>query len=121
MPNFEETIQDIKSRISCVEYAQRNNLSIRYSGDRTISPFRSGAKNKTSFWVFDDHWYDWGGGNGGDVIDLAAMLNHDGDKSKAIRELAQLTGVSLSSDTDNTEWVKYTQNLCAEIEFYHKK
>ena len=120
MPNFKETIQDIKSRISCVEYAQRNNLSIRYSGDRTISPFRSGAKNKTSFWVFDDHWYDWGGGNGGDVIDLAAMLNHDGDKSKAIRELAQLTGVSLSSDTDNTEWVKYTQNLCAEIEFYHK-
>ena len=120
MPNFKETIQDIKSRISCVEYAQRNNLSIRYSGDRTISPFRSGAKNKTSFWVFDDHWYDWGGGNGGDVIDLAAMLNHDGDKSKAIRELAQLTGVTLSSDTDNTEWINYTQNLCAEIEFYHR-
>lgn len=120
MPNFKETIQDIKSRISCVEYAQRNNLSIRYSGDRTISPFRSGAKNKTSFWVFDDHWYDWGGGNGGDVIDLAAMLNHNGDKSKAIRELAQLTGVTLSSDTDNTEWINYTQNLCAEIEFYHR-
>ncbi len=120
MSNFKETIQDIKSRISCVEYAQRNNLSIRYSGDRTISPFRSGAKNRTSFWVFDDHWYDWGGGNGGDVIDLAAMLNHGGDKSQAIRELAQITGVTLSTTTDNTEWVNYTQNLCAEIEYYHR-
>ena len=105
MSNFKEIIQDIKSRISCVEYAQTCGLPIRYSGDRCVSPFRSGAKNKTSFWVFDDHWYDWGGGNGGDVIDLAAMLNHNGDKSQAIRELAQITGVTLSTATDNTEFL----------------
>jgi putative DNA primase/helicase len=119
MSDFKSKIQEIKSRISCVEYAQNNNLPIRKSGDRCLSPLRPGAKNKTSFWVFDDHWYDWGGGNGGDVIDLAALLNHDGDKSKAIRELAQLTGVELNSSNNSQEWVSYTQNLCNEIEYYH--
>lgn len=121
MPNFKETIADIKSRMSCVTYAQNNGLPIRKSGDRCQSPLRPNAKNQTSFWVFDDHWYDWGGGNGGDVIDLAALLNHDGDKSKAIRELAQLTGVEIYSTNNSQEWVDYTQNLCNEIEFYHRQ
>lgn len=120
MSNFKTAIQDIKSRISCVEYAQRNNIPIRYSGDRCSSPLRPGAKNKSSFWVFDDHWYDWGGGNGGDVIDLAAMLNHGGDKSQAIRELAQITGVNTDYG-NNQEWVNYTQNLCQEIQYYHEQ
>ena len=119
MPSFKEAIQEIKSRISCVDYARNNNLPIRKSGDRCQSPLRTNAKNKSSFWVFDDHWYDWGGGNGGDVIDLAALLNHDGDKSKAIRELAQLTGVD-TTQGNTQEWVSYTQNLCNEIEYYHQ-
>ena len=104
-------ISQIKSRISCVEFAQRNNIPIRYSGDRTVSPFRSGAKNKTSFWCFDDHWTDFGSGQSGDVIDFAAYLLYNGDKGKAIRELAKLTGVEISSPTSQ-EWVNYTQNLC---------
>ena len=119
MPSFKESIQEIKTRISCVDYARNNNLPIRKSGDRCQSPLRPSAKNKTSFWVFDDHWYDWGGGNGGDVIDLAALLNHNGDKSQAIRELAQLTGVEITNNT-SAEWVNYTQNLCNEIEYYHQ-
>ena len=113
-------ISEIKSRISCVEFAQRNNIPIRYSGDRCVSPFRSHAKNKTSFWCFDDHWTDFGSGQSGDVIDFAAYLLYSGDKGKAIRELAKLTGVEISSPATK-EWVNYTQNLCAEIEYYHSK
>lgn len=120
MVDFKTAIAEIKSRISCVEYAQRNGLPVSKSGDRCSSPLRPGASNKTSFWIFDDHWYDWGGGNGGDVIDLAAAINHGGDKGKAIRELAKLTGVN--TDNYNTEeWIDYTQKLCQEIQHYHEK
>lgn len=112
-------ISEIKSRISCVEFAQRNNIPIRYSGDRCVSPFRTGAKNKTSFWCFNDHWTDFGSGQSGDVIDFAAYLLYDGDKGTAIRELARLTGVENMQD-NSQEWVSYTQNLCNQIEYWHQ-
>jgi len=112
-------ISQIKQRISCVQFAQNNGLQIAKSGDRCVSPLRPGAKNKTSFIVYDDFYFDFGSGEGGDVIDLAAALKHNGDKGKAIRELAKITGV----ETDNyntSEWVDYTQNLCKEIQYYHE-
>jgi putative DNA primase/helicase len=102
-----------------VEFAQRNNIPIRYSGDRCVSPFRTGAKNKTSFWCFNDHWTDFGSGQSGDVIDFAAYLLYDGNKGTAIRELARLTGVENTQD-NTQEWVSYTQNLCNQIEYWHK-
>lgn len=109
----------IKERITCVEFAQRNGLPISRSGDRCASPLRPGAKNKTSFVVSNDHWYDFGGGNGGDVIDFAALLLYQGDKGKAIRELAKITGVD-TGNVNTSEWVDYTQNLCKEIQYYHE-
>ena len=112
-------IQQIKSRITCVDYAQRNGLNIKQSGDRCVSPLRPGASNKTSFIVYDDFYFDFGSGEGGDVIDLAALLNFSGDKGKAIQELASLTGVDISTHRSN-EWVDYTQNLCAKIQYYHE-
>lgn len=120
MRDFKSVVQDIKSRISCVEYARQNGLSIYKSGDRCASPLRQGASNKTSFWVFDENWYDWGGGNGGDVIDLAAQLNFNGDKGKAIRELARSIGIEID-DPHSTEWVQETQKLCNEIQHYHEQ
>lgn len=116
MPNFREIVTEIKSKISCVDFAKRNGLSIKYAGDRCVSPLRHGASNSTSFVVNDQHWYDFGAGQGGDVIDLAALLLYDGDKGKAIRELSKIAGIK----TGNYEWVKFTQNLCAEIQMYHE-
>ena len=112
-------ISQIKQRISCVQFAQNNGLSIAKSGDRCISPLRPGAKNKSSFVVYDDFYFDFGSGEGGDVIDLAAAMNYGGDKGKAIRELAKLTGVETDKLT-TTKWVDYTQNLCKEIQYYHE-
>lgn len=117
MSSFKETINEIKSKLSCVEYARQNGLPIKKAGDRCVSPLRPGAKNKTSFVVHDAFWYDFGAGEGGDVIDLAAALKFGGDKGKAIRDLGLLLGVDTSNDTG---WKNYTQRLCNEIEYYHK-
>lgn len=120
MATMKEKIAEIKRCISCVEYAQRNGMQIIKSGDRCVSPLRAGAKNNTSFWVFDDHWHDWGSGTSGDVIDLAAALHHNGDKGLAIRELAQLTGIDVRN-SNHTEWINYTQNLCNKIQHFHEQ
>jgi DNA primase len=119
MADFKSTIAEIKNHISCVEYAQKNGLPIQKSGDRCISPLRQGATNKTSFIVYDDFYFDFGSGEGGDVIDFAALLNFDGNRGKAIYELAKITGVETTKH-HSTAWVDYTQNLCAKIQYYHE-
>ena len=112
-------IQLIKSRLTCVDYAQRVNLPISKSGDRCVSPLRDGAKNKTSFVVYDDFYYDFASGSGGDVIELCAAIAHGGDRGSAIRELAQLTGVP-SDNTENTqEWLDYTNQMNSMTAYYH--
>ena len=113
-------VSQIKDRISCVEFASQNNLPISKSGDRCISPLRAGASNKTSFIVYDDFFFDFGSGEGGDVIDFAAKLLFNDDKGKAIKHLAKITGADVNN-TANQSWVKYTQNLCNKIQTYHEK
>jgi P4 family phage/plasmid primase-like protien len=109
----------IKQRISCVDIAQRYGLPIRQSGDRCVSPLRSGASNPSSFAVDTDFWYDFGSGSGGDQIDLQAELYHSGDRGQAIRELARITGVS-NDNADNTyEWRAYTEQMNAMAAYYH--
>lgn len=111
----------IKQRISCVQYAQRCGLPIQQSGDRCVSPFRDGAKNPTSFVVYDDFYYDFASGDGGDVIELCANYAHNGDRGSAIRELANLTGVT-ANNTENTQaWLEYTKQLNARTAFYHSQ
>lgn len=111
-------IQLIKSRINCVTYAQRINLPIRESGDRCISPFRDGAKNPTSFVVYDDFYYDFASGTGGDVIELCAHYSHHGDRGAAIRELASITGV-VSDNQNSQAWLEYTKQLNSRTAYYH--
>ena len=113
-------ISQIKDRISCVEFAMQNNLPISKAGDRCISPFRAGATNKTSFIVYDDFFFDFGSGEGGDVIDFAAKLLFKDDKGKAIKHLAKITGANIES-SQSQSWVKYTQNLCNKIQTYHER
>lgn len=108
----------IKSRLSCVEYAQRIGLPIQKPGDRCTSPLRNGAKNKSSFTVHANFWFDFGSSQGGDLIDLAALTQFNGNRGEAIRELARLTGVT--DDTDYSQWVNYTQNLCNQIQKWHE-
>ena len=112
-------IQLIKQRINCVTYAQRVGLPIRESGDRCISPFRDGAKNPTSFVVYEDFYYDFASGQGGDVIELCANYSHRGDRGQAIRDLAAITGVTGDNSENSTEWLEYTRQLNARTAFYN--
>lgn len=109
----------IKQRINCVEYSKRVGIPISVDGDRCISPLRDGAKNKTSFVVYNDFYYDFGTGQGGDVIELCAAYAHGGNRGAAIRELAQLTGVSDSGDDHCEGWYDYTTQLNARAAYYH--
>lgn len=113
-------LQLIKQRISCVDVAQRCGLPIQRSGDRCVSPLRSGATNASSFCVDDDFWYDFGDSRGGDCIDLLAELKYSGDRGKAIRELASLTGVT-DDNPASQEWFDYTNQLNARTAFYHSQ
>ena len=107
----------IKQRITCVEIAQRLGLPITNPGDRCVSPLRPGASNPSSFVVDTDFWFDFGDSRGGDVIDLLAELKHHGDRGRAIRELASMTGVTDSNPRPDG-WMEYTQNLCNQIAFW---
>ena len=113
-------LSQIKQRINCVDIARRCGLPITKPGDRCVSPLRPGAKNKTSFTVYTDFWYDFGGGHGGDCIDLLAELNFGGDRGSAIRELARITNIPSNNETDATDWRDYTQNLCNRTAHYHE-
>ena len=108
-------ISEIKSRINCVEYAQRFGLPIRKEGDRTTS--LSGGNNNTALVVFSDFWHDFKLSQGGDVIDLCAIARYDGDRKKAIADLAKITGVENEMHDD---WINYTQNLNNKIQKWHE-
>ena len=110
-------ITKIKQRLSCPEYLSRRGINIK-PGGRCISPLRPGAKNPTSFYCGDDYWYDFGSASGGDVIDLAAQLQYNGDLSVAVRELAQELGIK--SDNYSAEWRAEIQHLCNRTAAYHE-
>ncbi len=110
-------ISKIKQRLSCPEYLSRRGIHIK-SGGRCVSPLRSGAKNPTSFYCEDDYWYDFGSATGGDVIDLAAQLEFDGDLSRAVRELSHELGIQ--GESINSKWKVDIQNLCNRTAAYHE-
>ena len=109
-------ITKIKQRLSCPEYLSRRGIHIK-SGGRCVSPLRPGAKNPTSFYCEDDYWYDFGSASGGDVIDLAAQLEYNGDLGSAVRALAAELGIQ--SENVNPTWRADIQNLCNRTAAYH--
>ena len=109
-------IQEIKQRISCIDYLARHGIQVR-DGGRCVSPLRPGAKNPTSFYVTRESWHDFGDGNHGDVIDLAAQLQFNGDNGAAIRALAEELGIQRSEKYDS--WRSEVQHLCNRAAHYH--
>ena len=109
-------IDEIKSRISCIDYARQNGIDVFKPGDRTYSPFHRG-KNPTSFACYGDSWYSFSDSIGGDVIDLCAFLHYGGDKGRAIADLASQLGMRPQHQTQ--EWHDYTQELGNRIFYYN--
>lgn len=113
-------LSQIKQRISCPEYLANQGYPVPRSG-RMISPLRPGASNPTSFRVSDDHWYDYGSGEGGDVIDLCARLQFGGDLGQAIKSLARSLGLYNQDYQASSNWHEDIQNLCNRTAFYQTK
>lgn len=109
----------LKERINCIDYAQRIGLPVSKTKPRCASPLRAGATNKTSFYVGQEWFCDYGGDAHGDVIDLCAAVNHDGDKGKAIRELAEITGIADDNEY-SSNWLAYMQNLANKVQRWHE-
>lgn len=109
-------INKIKQRLSCPEYLARQGIHIK-SGGRSVSPLRPGAKNPTSFYCENDYWYDFGSATGGDVIDLCAQLQYNGDISQAVRALSKELGIK--SENENTTYRTDIQHLCNRTAAYH--
>ena len=81
--------------MSLIDYA-RNILGwdVRNAGDRTYS-LAKGANN-TSLVVYDDWFYDFKLGVGGDVVDLCALARHGRDREAAMQELQISCPLSLN-------------------------
>ena len=110
-------INKIKQRLSCPEYLSRQGIHVK-SGGRCVSPLRPGASNPTSFYCEDNYWYDFGSATGGDVLDLAAQLQYNGDIGMAVRELARELGIQ--NENINPSWRTDIQNLCNRTAAYHE-
>ncbi len=111
-------IQEIKNRLTCMDYLSRHGIYVR-EGGRCISPLRKDATNPTSFLVEADHWYDFAAARGGDVIDLAAELDYDSNVGAAVRALAAELGIQ-NKDSDYQAWKDDIQHLCNRTAAYHE-
>ena len=109
-----DRIAYIKERYNVLDYAKDVlGLSVQKSGDRCVS-LAPDSHNLTAMIVFDDWWYDFKQGCGGDVIDLCAIAKHDGNKGAAIRELAGDYGY-------NENWKQYTDELKDKIAYWQSQ
>ena len=107
-----DRITRIKEKYSVLEYARDIlRFPVKNSGDRCKS-FAPDSHNPTALIVFDNWWYDFKQGVGGDVIDLCALVKYGGDKGKAIREL---------SGQDFDGWVDYTHEYNAKVAYFHSQ
>ena len=111
-------IEEIKSKISCKDYMLREH-GIEVTGGRCKS-FRSDAKNKTSLLCNERDWYDFGSGQGGDVIDMAAWDKFSGDKGRAINYLAEKWGLKNMLPKIEVIFRSYLKILDLATEFYQK-
>ena len=108
-----DRITYIKDKYSVLDYARDVlGLPVQKSGDRCTSIGPGPHKTNNAFVVYEDWWYDFSAGCGGDVIDLCAIARHNSDKGEAIRELAGDYGYSAN-------WLEYTQNLGNKIMYFH--
>lgn len=117
-------VEEIKKRISCVDYLQQYAGVYVENGKRCVSPIRSGASNPTSFYVKDDFFFDFGIAQGGDVIDLCALHKFNGNKGQAIFFLAEKLNINGTDDYDEKareRWLQYTNKLNNKIARWHAK
>lgn len=123
LPTFKELADLVKERINCFEYAQDEGIDLKPNGNtyRSTSPIMGGS-NDTCFMIYKDNldfFIDWNADKQGDVIELAAQLNHNGDRGAALKELIKKTGINWIGDHNTSDINNYTNGLNEKILYWH--
>ena len=109
-----DRIAYVKDKYSVLEYARDIlGFPVQKSGDRCVS-FAPNSHNNTAMVIYNDSWYDFKQGIGGDVIDLCAYVKHNGDIGEAIKDLAGDYGY-------NPEWKEKALARDQQVEEWHKQ
>ncbi len=122
---FKEVAEEIKSRINCIDYAQEMALIDHEDNNYMRAYSLAGGNNPTCFMIGKaqpDRFKDNKTGQYGDVIELCALLNHNGDKTEALNELIKKTGINVKWGHCNTsELLKKQLELPATVDYWHKQ
>ncbi len=109
-----DRIAYVKDKYNVLEYARDIlGFPVHKSGDRCVS-FAPDSHNNTAMVIYNDSWYDFKQGIGGDVIDLCAYVKHNGDIGEAIKELAGDYGC-------DPEWKERALERDSQIEEWHRQ
>ena len=109
-----DKIAYVKDKYSVLEYARDIlGFPVHKSGDRCVS-FAPDSHNNTAMVIYNDSWYDFKQGIGGDVIDLCAYVKHNGDIGEAIKDLA-------GDYRYNPVWKEKTLERDQQVEEWHKQ
>lgn len=106
----------IRAKWDCVTYARDVlGLPVFKDGDRCTSLAPGPHTHSDALIVHDDFWHDFTWGKHGDVIDLCALVRHNGDKGEAMREL----GAEFFSGFTPSAFHKHQATLSWLIDKWH--
>lgn len=118
--NKVDICKEIKKRLTVIDYASNIlGLPVRKDGDRTTSLI--GGNNKTATVFHNRTFRDFKSGQHGSVIDLCALVKHEGDVGAAILDLANLLDIDMEEDTEDfKKWKIYTADLTTRIKKWNE-
>ena len=113
-----EIARMIRGKYDVITYARDVlGLTVYHDGDRCKSPIPTAkSEREDAFIVHQDWWYDFSLTLGGDVIELAALTRHNGDRGAAFREL----GREFYVDINPASYVQHSKSLTQIINTWHQ-
>lgn len=91
LKNSSNIFEVLREKISLKDYCENElGLNFRESGNSFRATPATGGLNSFSIWKDDlNHWYDFAQQKGGDIVNLCANENHNGEIKEAVKELAE--------------------------------
>ena len=119
MPQDKDIFKEVQERYNIKDVAEELGIRLHRVGRswRANSP-KGNGDGKDAFAIYEETntWYDFMTQQGGDIVDLYAMMKYDGDKGKAIQEL-------MPEETRETvkKQISARETFMNDIEHFSKK
>ena len=101
----------------CWKYLRHVGHEVK-DGERINAPYR-GSADSESFIVHDTFWYDHSNGEGGNVWELAVLMNND-DRKAALKSLYAAAGVPFTENPGEAEFLANCINAQAALDKVQK-